>query len=788
MPSSHRRRPIPPAWLLAIAIALGAPSARADDAVTATPPVAPAAFTGDVRALPTVPPWQPGDPITRRPARRTTRQNPAPGAAAAAAPDPLLAAPDAPISPPFVPPALNFEGQAFTGAVPPDTVGDVGPAHYIQMVNTAGGAAFTIYDKTNGNLIAGPTMLGDLHTGGGPCGSGFGDGIVLFDPLASRWLLSEFASAGNHLCLYVSRASDPVSGGWFSYDFPTPEFPDYPKTGVWPDAYYVTTNESSPAVYALDRSRMLAGLSAGMLRFTATPLAGFSFQALTPGDPAGTTPPPAGASALFVRHRDDELHNPATADPVHDFIDVFELHPDFGTPANSTFSQVTSVAVADFDSQLCPSSPNSSCFPEPGTGVPLDPIREVVMWRAQYRNFGAHETLTGNFVVDVDGTDHGGIRWFELRRTLPGGWSLFQEGTYAPDAADRWLGGIAMDRGGDIALGLSITSGTVFPGIRYTGRQSTDAAGTMTVAETTLMAGSGVQDSERWGDYSGMAVDPVDDCTFWYTNEYIPASGNWQTRIARFRFPSPTCIDAPAPVCGNGVRQVGEDCDGIDAPFCPGRCQLNCTCPLPVCGNGVVEEGEECDGASASACVTGRCNADCTCAICPSAPAGSCRAAARTGLTIVNSALDAKDAVRWSWKNGAATSAADFGDPVSGLGRYALCVYDASGGTQPIMEASILPGGTCGTKPCWKASGGSGFSFADKTGRLAKVKLKAGVAGKAQVSASGKGAAVAPPSPPFTLPVTAQFIVRNGSSVTCFGGSFASFRQNDTQTFRASAP
>src|SRR5439155_9107606 len=132
----------------------------------------------------------------------------------------------------------------------------------IQMVNTAGGSAFAVYRKSDGSPVAGPTLLGDLRTAGGPCAAGYGDGIVLFDPLASRWLMAEFAAVGNHLCVYVSRTSDPLAGGWFSYDFSTPEFPDYPKYAVWPDGYYVTSDESVPAVYALERARMLAGLSA----------------------------------------------------------------------------------------------------------------------------------------------------------------------------------------------------------------------------------------------------------------------------------------------------------------------------------------------------------------------------------------------------------------------------------------------------------------------------------------------------------------------------------------------
>ena len=516
----------------------------------------PSVFSGDVRDVPKVRTWESGDPVRDIPRRviprRTdsnlegTRQSRL---------DPLLEiqkkASRGNASRVFTTPDLNFEGTPFTGARPPDTVGDVGPNHYIQMVNGAGvGSVVRIFDKT-GALQAGPFALDTLWGGPPPCTSGLGDPIVLYDRIADRWLMSEFSAAGNNLCIYISQTADPIAGGWFNYQLGTPNFPDYPKYGVWSDAYYVSTNESSPAAYALERSQMLLGLAAGAQRFTAPNLAGFGFQALTPGDLDGPTAPPAGSPGLFMRHRDTEAHGPG-GNPAQDFLEIFELDVDFAVPANSTFTGPTSIAISEFDSDLCGFF-SFFCFPQPGTANTLDPLREVVMWRSQYRNFVTHETLVGNLVTDVDGTDHGGIRWFELRKTGIGPWTLFQEGTFAPDAHHRWMGSIAMDKDGNIALGHSISSSTVFPSIRYVGRLVTDPLGTLPQGEATIMAGTGSQTvTTRWGDYSSMNVDPVDDCTFWYTNEYTPASGQWRTRIATFSFPS--CDGALATIFTASMR------------------------------------------------------------------------------------------------------------------------------------------------------------------------------------------------------------------------------------------
>ena len=513
-------------------------------------PVSPMIFEADLRTLPRTRGWRPGDLIREVPqATRPPRGKPQePANQNLPVEDPLLefqdSLPEDEVSRTFSPPDASFAGMSFTGARPPDTIGDVGLVYYIQMVNDGlGGSSFSVYDKA-GTLVVGPTSLQSLWTGGGECAAGRGDPIVLYDHLASRWLMSEVAATGGHLCVYISRTTDPITGGWFLYDFATPALPDFPKYAVWPDAYYVSTNESSPAAYALDRISMLAGLTATSQRFTAPSLAGFGFQALIPSDLDGPMPPPAGTPNYFMRHRDDEVHTPGSNDATRDFIEIWEFRVDFATPANSSFTGPIDIPVAEFDSDVCGLT-SFECFPQPGTSQLLDPLREVMNWRLQYRQmFGSQATLVGNFTVDVDGTDRGGIRWFELRSPNPGAiWELFQEGTHSPDTDPRWMGSIAMDKTGNIALGYSVSNASsVFPSIRYAGRRESDVLGTLPQGEVSLIAGGRAQTgSSRWGDYSSMNVDPVDDCTFWYTNEYIAAgSSTWRTWIGKFSFPSCT--------------------------------------------------------------------------------------------------------------------------------------------------------------------------------------------------------------------------------------------------------
>jgi hypothetical protein len=429
---------------------------------------------------------------------------------------------------------INIEGQGFTGVNPPDVSGDVGKDHYIQAINSIDGTSYTIYKKTDGSIEAGPFQLSDL---GGQGVTGMGDPVVLYDQMANRWVLMEFADDPvNAVHMYVSKTADPVAGGWFHYRFDTPHFPDYPKIGVWSDAYYMTTNETDgPAIYAFDRKKMLAGeTNATMQRFLADQLQAFAFQALTPVDLDGATPPPSGAPFYAMRHRDDEVHNVNANAAGQDFLELYEFRIDWSNPAQSSMVGPKSLSISEFDSDLNGLT-SFSCIPQMGSNLRLDPLREVIMHRLPYRNFGSHETIVGSFVTDVDGQDHAGVRWFELRRSGGGSWVVHQEGTYAPDGHSRWMSSIAMNGSGDIALAFNISSSTLFPSLRYAGRGASDPMGTLPRGELVLIDGKAPNASNRYGDYSTLSVDPVDDNTFWATGEYNPA-GNWSTRIGTFQF------------------------------------------------------------------------------------------------------------------------------------------------------------------------------------------------------------------------------------------------------------
>jgi hypothetical protein len=402
------------------------------------------------------------------------------------------------------------------GCAPPDTVGDVGPKHYIQMVNAT---KVSVYSKT-GSLLGGPFDLSDLFTSGA-CLADSGDPVVAYDPLADRWVLAQFNGA-NSLCFAVSTTANPL-GTYAVYAFSTTDFPDYFKIGVWPDGYYVSTNELNYNAWAFDRVKMLQGIAAGSIKAT-----GFASNFLMPSDVDGIVAPPAGAPAIYYTFLDNSFHGGS------DRLELRAFDVDWVTPGNSTFTIVGSPTIASFTYTVCGFF-NLNCAPQPGTAQTVDVVSEWPMFRFAYRRFAGYESLVGNFTVPVSGRS--APRWFELRGSGTA-WSLFQQGTYDPDAtAHRFMGSIAQDRLGSIALGYSAMSGTVSPAIRFATRRVTDAAGTLG-SESTLIAGAGSQTgANRWGDYSALSIDPADDCTFWYTNQYYTASSasNWATRIGTFR-------------------------------------------------------------------------------------------------------------------------------------------------------------------------------------------------------------------------------------------------------------
>jgi hypothetical protein len=433
-------------------------------------------------------------------------------------------------------PGLNFAGIGngdygfVPRSAPPDTEGAVGATQYVQWVNTS----FAVFNKSTGARILGPVAGKTLWSGfGGGCqNNNDGDPVVQYDQMANRWVFTQFSVSTTPFlqCVAVSTTSD-ATGSYVRYAFTQPNFNDYAKLGVWPDGYYLSFNMFNGNNFVggracvLDRLAMISGLAAKQICFQLSNL----FGGLLPSDLDGATPPPAGSPNFFVAFGNNSAS-----------LDIWKFHANFVTPASSTLVH-TNIAAPAF-AAAC--GGGGTCIPQPGTTQQLDSLADRLMYRLAYRNFVSHESLVVNHSVTV-GT-HVGVRWYEIRspNTTP---VVFQSGTYSPDTNSRWMGSIAMDKVGNIALGYSVSSASLHPAIRYTGRAPTDPLGTLQ-AENTILNGAGSQIAglSRWGDYSAMTIDPVDDCTFFYTNEYLKTNGsfNWSTRIASFKFPS--CTNGPS--------------------------------------------------------------------------------------------------------------------------------------------------------------------------------------------------------------------------------------------------
>jgi len=476
-------------------------------------------------------------------------------------------------------PLANFEGisnqdnfNLYGGRVnPPDPVGDVGPNHYVEMVNLA----YAVYDK-QGNLLVGPAKIGDLWQNYpvADCAGAWGDPIVVYDQLEDRWILSQFTAAGPiyYNCVAISVTGDPT-GAYYRYAFvtqPDPElpggtfFPDYPKYGVWTNSYIMTTRDFGEitgygiSVYALEKNKMLAGnpRARAVQFFLDSNIVDLNLigDGLLPPDIDGRRRPLDHVPAPIVGTQDNNASYGATFDALN----IWELSVKWSANPVASLTLATQLPVADFDS-IFPCTPTSrDCLPQPGVTdrnqyLDILSYRQRPTHRLAYRNFGTYEALVTNQSVEA-APGVAGVRWYEIRREIPNPrpnsaskYTVYQQGTYAPgDGVNRWMGSAAMDWQGNIALGYSVVNGVdVFPGIRYTGRLAGDPLGQMTLGEGTIVNGTGIQrtTNSRWGDYTSLNVDPTDDCTFWYVNEYYTAAGQasstagWQTRIGSFKLP-----------------------------------------------------------------------------------------------------------------------------------------------------------------------------------------------------------------------------------------------------------
>ena len=456
-------------------------------------------------------------------------------------------------------PFLNFDGLSdddnadVVGVrrVPPDTEGDVGPNHYVQWINVIF-QVWQIARDINGNPVSVTPVLSTPLPGNvvwnnldGHCRDyNEGDPIVLYDHLAGRWLFSQMLNDLGIQCVALSQTGDPTGPyDLWEFEISPDQSNDYPKLGVMPDAYYLMvrdfpSNDGDFAVLiAFDKSAMLAGSTEPtFVKFSLPCNANDCPDGIQPPHLEGPAPPP-GTPGIFTRAWDDDFDGPLTG---ADGYRLWAFSPNFAVPALSTFTELPFIQGTAFDSTMCGDF-DRDCIPQPGKGTKLDPIDELQMYRAQYRHFDTYDSILINTTVDATGTDVAGIRWAELRNN-GNGWALYQDGTYAPDdGLHRWMGSAAIDQNGNIALGYSVSNRDTFPSIRYTSRLATDPPGVMPGGEVEMTAGSDVQTgSSRWGDYSTMSVDPVDGCTFWYTQEYQrkddkKQSFDFKTRIGTFK-------------------------------------------------------------------------------------------------------------------------------------------------------------------------------------------------------------------------------------------------------------
>lgn len=440
-------------------------------------------------------------------------------------------------------PIVNKNGQSGSG-LPPDPSGAAGPNHYVQAVNTS----VRCYTNTGGVIPGGTFSLSSLWSGS----SNAGDPIVMYDRHADRWFISQFNTSPNRILIAISETNNPT-GSYYAYSYTFSQFPDYPKYSVWWDGYYMTSNSTHTAV-VFDRTKMLAGdPTAQMVSLSLPSLGSNGFRSPLPADADGPLPP-AGTPCYFFNLEDN-----AFSGVFQDQIEIYEMNTNWTNTGSTSVSSSQQLSVPSFDAVFTGGFANIS---QPGTSQRIDAIQGVLMYRAQHMRWTGYNTIVLSHAVDMGG-NRSAVRWYELRDANNGNWSVYQSGTYDPTNDSRFMSSAAMDNYGNIAMAYSICNATsIYPGIRYTGRLSTDPLGQMTFAEETAIDGAGSQTfADRFGDYGHMSLDP-DGGTFWHTGEYLSAGGATRTRIFSFRLAGNAGIDITNPYYSNlemNVHQSNTD-------------------------------------------------------------------------------------------------------------------------------------------------------------------------------------------------------------------------------------
>jgi hypothetical protein len=540
--------------------------------------VGPVHLDQDLRGLPYIPPSPEIEErrLTRHPRQETGEP---PAISGFARFQSLLEAVLAPV-PAMSGPVLTFDGmnaaQSGCSCLPSDSDGDVGPNHYVNVVNTS----IKIFDKSGNPLNGanGTTFNSFFHDlgAGNPCGNNQnggnqnrGDPFVFYDQIANRWVVTDlafpsFPGTSFWECIGVSKTGDPVSGGWWLYalqiDSANPtQLGDYPKMAMWNDggtqnAYFLTVNlftDNTPSgfkgvrVFALDRASMLAGGPASAIPRT-IPVAGLGDSySLVPASFRAGNPPPNGRDEFLLA-----IDSPSSGGVNLTKVKGWKFHVDFGTPANSTLgvgpdhapnAQITVNGFVDAFTNT-----TTLLAPQQGTSQRLDTLGDKIMTPVVYQNRNGTESLWASHTVCTDQNCTGptAVRWYQFNVTggiIPAAPVQQQSWTNGGDGLWRWMPSIAADKNGNVAIGYSTSSPVQFPSIRYAGRLAIDALNNLPQGEAIMTVGGGVQTdpSGRWGDYSMTTVDPADNKTFWHVNEYYPTTSSalWATKIGRFAFP-----------------------------------------------------------------------------------------------------------------------------------------------------------------------------------------------------------------------------------------------------------